>query len=271
MESLVKGPSPIGSVRTFLLGLCILLGAAELGIAADTKPDIKLTSKAATISVTLDTKIKANAKLAAYMLADGKKWANSNLAEANKQFKESPEFFSGGRTWELERDYTLQSTVANRYVSILRNEFTFTGGAHPNRGFETFLWDDQAKKPISIRPFFTELKDGGPALTAILKAVIASLIEEKKARDTYFPDDLGWQKYIEPKLLKIGPVLLAPSTVPGKSSGLEFQYGPYAVGAYAEGSYEAFVPWSILKPYLSPEGVAIFGGERPAESGKSEK
>ena len=158
-----------------------------------------------------------------------------------------------------------------RYVSILRNEYTFTGGAHPNRGFETFLWDDQAKKPISIRPFFTELKDDGPALTAILKAVIASLIEEKKARDTYFPDDLSWQKYIEPKLLKIGPVLLAPSTEAGKSSGLEFQYGPYAVGAYAEGSYEAFVPWSTLKPFLSSEGLTIFGGERPAESGKSEK
>jgi hypothetical protein len=136
----------------------------------------------------------------------------------------------------MERDYSLQSTVADRYVSILRNEYAFTGGAHPNRGFETFLWDDQAKKPISIRPFFTELKDNGPALTAILKAVIASLVEEKKERGTYFPEDLGWQTYIEPKLLKIGPVLLAPSTENGKSSGLEFQYGPYAVGAYAEGS-----------------------------------
>jgi len=267
----VKGTSPVGFVWSTLLSFCVLLSAAVTVLAAEPKPNIALKSKAAEISVTLDAKIRVNAKLAAYLLADGKKWANSHLAEANKQLKESPEFFRDGRGWELERDYTLQSTVANRYVSILRSEFTFTGGAHPNRGFETFLWDDQAKKPISIRPFFTELKDDGPALAAILKAVIASLIEEKKARGTYFPDDLGWQKYIEPKLMKIGPVLLAPSTEPGKSSGLEFQYGPYAVGAYAEGSYEAFVPWSILKPFLSPEGLAIFGGERPAESGKSEK
>lgn len=270
MESLVKGVSPVGFVRAALLMVCVLLGAGPAS-AAEPKPDIALKSNAAAISVTLDPKIKANAKLAAYLLADGRKWANSHLAEANKQLKESPEFFRDGRGWELERDYTIQSTVANRYVSILRNEYTFTGGAHPNRGFETFLWDDQAKKPISIRPFFTELKDDGPALTAILKAMIASLIEEKKARDTYFPDDLSWQKYIEPKLLKIGPVLLAPSTEAGKSSGLEFQYGPYAVGAYAEGSYEAFVPWSTLKPFLSSEGLTIFGGERPAESGKSEK
>ncbi len=271
MESLVKGTSPTGFVWSAILSLCVLLSAAGSASTTDTKPDIALKSKAATISATLDEAIKANTTLADYLLADGRKWANSNLAEANKQFKESPEFFRDGRTWEMERDYTIRSTVANRYVSVLRNEFAFTGGAHPNRGFETFLWDDQAKKPISIRPFFTELKDSGPALTAILKAVIASLVEEKKARGTYFPEDLGWQQYIEPKLLKIGPVLLASSTEAGKSSGLEFQYGPYAVGAYAEGSYEAFVPWNVLKPFLSPEGAAIFGGERPAQNEKSEK
>lgn len=261
---------PTGLVRSAILAACLLLGTSFHGVAAEQKPDIALTSKAAKISVTLDNAIKSNAGLSTYLLADGRKWANSNLAEANKQFKDSPEFFSEGRAWEMERDYTLQSTVANRYVSILRSEYAFTGGAHPNRAFDTFLWDDQTKKPISIRPFFTELKDNGPAMTAILKAVIASLVEEKKARETYFPEDLGWQKYIEPKLLKIGPVLLAPSTEPGKSSGLTFEYGPYAVGAYAEGSYEAFVSWTTLKPFLSPEGFAIFGGERP-KSEKSEK
>ena len=68
---------------------------------------------------------------------------------------------------------------------------------------------------------------------------------------------------IEPKLLKIGPVSLAPSTEEGKSSGLTFHYSPYAVGAYAEGPYVAFVPWETLKPYLTPEGARIFGGARP--------
>lgn len=267
----MKGKSPAGFVWVAIVTAALVLGAARPSMAADPKSDITLKSKAAEISVTLDPAIKANTRLTAYLLADGKKWADKIFAEANKQFRESPEFFSNSRTWSAERGYAIQSTVANRYVSVLLSEFAFTGGAHPNRTFETFLWDDQAKKPISIRPFFTELKDDGPALTAILKAIIASLIEEKKARGTYFPEDLDWQKYIEPKLLKIGPVLLAPSTEAGKSSGLEFQYAPYAVGAYAEGSYKAFIPWSVLKPFLSSEGVAIFGGERPAQSEKSEK
>src|ERR1700736_3858581 len=62
---------------------------------------------------------------------------------------------------------------------------------------------------------------------------------------------------------KIGAVTLAPSTEAGKSSGLTFHYPPYAVGPYVEGEYVAFVPWETLKPYLTPEGMKIFGGARP--------
>jgi hypothetical protein len=40
----------------------------------------------------------------------------------------------------------------------------------------------------------------------------------------------------------------------------------YAVGPYAEGKYVAFVPWESLKPYLTPEGSAIFAGTRPTET-----
>ena len=68
---------------------------------------------------------------------------------------------------------------------------------------------------------------------------------------------------MQPKLLKIGPISLAPSTEAGKSSGLTFHFSPYDVDAYAAGPYTIFVPWTELKPLLSPEGAAIFGGERP--------
>lgn len=71
------------------------------------------------------------------------------------------------------------------------------------------------------------------------------------------------QRAIQPRLLKIGPISLTPSTVAGKSSGLTFHFSPYAVDAYAAGPYTVFVPWTALKPFLSPEGIAIFGGERP--------
>jgi hypothetical protein len=156
----------------------------------------------------------------------------------------------------------VRSIVADRYVSVLRDDYMDTHGAHPNRTVDTILWDKAEAKRISIRPFFAEIIDNGPTMTAIRTAVIASLREEKKARVSGETDD-WWSKGLEPKLIGIGAVTLAPSTEAGKSSGLTFHYPPYAVGSYAEGDYVAFVPWETLKPYLSPEGQRIFGGIRP--------
>jgi hypothetical protein len=103
-------------------------------------------------------------------------------------------------------------------------------------------------------------------MKAVVKAVIASLDSEKKKRGTSETATAEWYKSLEPKLLKIGAVTLAPSTVAGRSSGLTFHYPPYAVGPYAEGEYVAFVRWESLKPYLTPEGSAIFAGTLPAET-----
>jgi hypothetical protein len=127
----------------------------------------------------------------------------------------------------------------------------------------TILWDKSEGKRISIRPFFTETTDNGATMKAMVKAVIASLRVEKKKRDTSETATDEWFKSVEPSLLKIGAVTLAPSTETGKSSGLTFHYPPYAVGPYAEGEYVAFVPWETLKTYLTAEGIRIFGGARP--------
>jgi hypothetical protein len=90
----------------------------------------------------------------------------------------------------------------------------------------TILSDKTEDKRISIRPFFTETADNGATMKAMVKAVIASLRAEKKKRDTSETATDEWFKSVEPSLLKIGAVTLAPSTEAGKSSGLTFHYPP---------------------------------------------
>jgi Protein of unknown function (DUF3298) len=238
---------------------CFVLPAAAL--AADPKPDATIKNKNVEASVFLDDKIKADAALAADCLAEGKKWIEKNAAEAAASRKQDPQLFRDGG-WEFERKYDIRSIVGDRYVSIVRSDYMDTHGAHPNRDVDTILWDRSENKRISIRPFFTETADNGPTMKAILKAVIASLNAEKKKREATETATAEWYKGLEPRLLKIGAVTLAPSTEAGKSSGLTFHYPPYAVGPYVEGEYVAFVPWDTLKPHLSPEGQRIFGGER---------
>ncbi len=246
------------------LSVALLLSAIGIfpSFAADPKPDAVVKNKSIDARVFLDDAIKADTALAADCLAEGRKWLDKNAAEAAAARKEDPQFFKDGG-WDFERKYAIRSVVADRYVSLLRDDYMNTRGAHPNSDVNTILWDKAEGKRISIRPFFTETADNGPTMKAVVKAVIASLKAEKKKRDTSETATDEWFKSVEPKLLKIGAVTLAPSTEAGKSSGLTFHYPPYAVGPYAEGEYVAFVPWETLKPYLTQEGARIFAGTRP--------
>jgi hypothetical protein len=244
------------------LAFLLVLFALKPALAADPKPDATIKTKAIEANVFLDDKIKADPALSADCLADGRKWLDKNAAEAASEMKQDPQFFKDGG-WIYERRYSVRSVVGDRYVSIVRDDYMDAHAAHPNTDVNTILWDSTEKKPISIRPFFNETADNGPTMTAMLKAVIASLKIEKKKRDSSETATAEWFKGLEPKLLKIGAVTLAPSTEAGKSSGLTFHYPPYAVGPYVEGQYVAFVPWETLKPYLTAEGTRIFGGSRP--------
>ena len=248
--------------RTGLIAVACL--AAVAAFAAEPKPDAALKNRNVDASVFLDDKIKADAALSADCLTEGRKWIGKNATEAAASRKQDPVMFRNG-AWTFERRYAVRSTVDGHYLSIVRSDYMNTGGAHPNSDVDTILWDTTAKKRISIRPFVTETADNGPTMKAMLEGAIASLNIEKKKRDATETATAEWYKGLEPKLLKIGAVTLAPSTEAGKSSGLTFHYPPYAVGPYAEGQYVAFVPWETLKPYLTPEGVKIFGGARPKD------
>jgi hypothetical protein len=247
--------------RAVLIAATLCLPALAL---AEDKPAFSIDNKATEASVTIDDALKSYPGLYDKLLAEGRrealKW--SALAEADRK-KEPSRFKDGGR-YSFVRSYT-QRSVAGRYVSIVRNDGADGGGAHPNENTNTILWDTEAKKNISVRPFFTETADNGATLNALAKAIRAALAAEKKARDVPVgnPDTDTELASVKPKLLEIGALALAPSTDSGKSSGLICYFSPYAVGSYVEGSYTVFVPWTEFKTRLSPEGAAVFGGERP--------
>jgi hypothetical protein len=260
-------------ISSIAVSLVFAVLSADLAKAED-KAAVSVHTKTISASVSIDNELKAYPGLYDNLLAEGRKELAKWRADADKERRESSDSFAGGRKWTLERSYSQRSAVG-RYVSITREDGTYTGGAHPNRHTDTILWDRVAKKPISIRPFFKETADNGPTMTALAKLARVAVARLKIDRNDNYgeKDKLDPEKFaaessdlqtgIEPKLLKLGPVTLAPSTVADKSSGLTFHYSPYAVGAYAEGDYVAFVPWTDFKQFLSPEGLAIFAGERP--------
>ncbi len=245
---------------------------------ADTKPQFSIEKKYLEVSVVVDNALKPFAGLFANCLVEGKTWAGRAAADAAAQWRADPELFRDLQ-WSYDRVYDLRSVVG-RYVSIVRSDSKFEGGAHPNQEIDTVLWDAVERERISIRPFFTETADNGPTMTALARLAQLAVAAAKLANgiNGYGDDDTPASKLtpeqelrrdsfisggIKPKLLELGPVTLAPSTESGKSAGLTFHYSPYEVGPYVEGLYTVFVPWTDFRQYLSPAGVTIFGGARP--------
>lgn len=259
----------------FVVALLLL---ASQNSFADTPPQISIERKYLEISVVVDDALKPFAGLFASCLAEGKIWADKADADATAQWRADPKSFRG-QQWSYDRVYDLRSVVG-RYVSIVRSDGTFEGGAHPNQEIDTILWDAVGRKRISIRPFFTETADNGPTMTALARLAELAVAAAKLANgiNGYGDDDTPASKLtpeqelhrdsfindgIKPKLLELGPVTLVPSTESGKSAGLTFHYSPYGVGPYAEGPYTIFVRWTDFRQYLSPQGAATFGGTRP--------
>ena len=268
-------------VLSIAVGTAVILAIPHAHAEASDRTAIEVKTRAAEISVAIENELKSYPGLRADLLAEGQRYVAKARAEADAEYKTNREWFKqDDRRWTYDLVFAFRSLVAGRYVSILRDDGTYTGGAHPNSRTNTILWDATAKKRISIRPFFNETTDGGPTMTAMAKLVRISVATEKLERwkdsrpedeknkplpsvEESVDTDEQLQRAIQPRLLKIGPISLAPSTSAGKSSGLTFHFSPYDVDAYAAGPYTVFVPWAALKPFLSPEGTAIFGGERP--------
>jgi hypothetical protein len=258
----------------------VMLAACPAGAQQSGTPAVGAKTRAAVIAVSIDKKLKGDLALVASLMAEGRRFVAKMRTDADEEYKSDQSYFRGGRRYTYERGYAFRSLVGNRYLSIVRDDSTYTGGAHPNSRLDTILWDRAQKKRISVRPFFNETADDGSTMTALAELVRRAVAIERQERregplnesdrkeflaklDETIAKDDQLKETIQPSLLKLGPISLAPSTTPGKSSGLTFHFSPYDVDAYAAGPYTVFVPWTDLKPFLSVEGAAIFAGDRP--------
>lgn len=250
--------------------VCLTAQAAPADGVEPQKPAAKIDTKSIEASVIIEDALKAYPGLYDNLLAEGRREMAKWRADADKERKETPDLFSSGRRYSFERTYSERSAIAG-YVSVERVDYMDGLGAHPNHATDVILWDSEAKKRVSIRPFFKETADDGPTMQTLAKAIRTALVAEKKSRDIPDADKDAGIDNVKPKILSIGAIALAPSTEKNKSSGLIAYFSPYAVGAYAEGDYVVFVPWTVFKDRLSPAGAALFGGERPEDDAKKDE
>ena len=130
--------------------------------------------------------------------------------------------------------------------------FEDTGGAHPNHGGASLLWDTTSNSEVQPKALFRADAD----MTALDKAICDAVATAKTRREGAVPlnDMFSCPKWTETVLVP------AASTTPGKIGGLTAIIDPYVVGPYSEGDYEVTVPVSAFQGLLAPAYADAFGG-----------
>lgn len=218
-------------------------------------------------SALVDPLFKLYPELRANLVAEARREIAKWLAQLDDAMHTNPEGFGNGQMMSLDYSYRFRSKTG-RYVSVMRNQSECGGGAHCNGYDDTILWDTIAGKRANIRSLFLETEPGGPTMTALAELARTEVVlaVDNVGRDFYSPQKLAERRElfpeIEPDLLNIGPISLAPSNLASKSSGLTFHYSTQLLRSY-DAPNRMFVPWTSFASLLSAEGKQLFGGERP--------
>ncbi len=132
---------------------------------------------------------------------------------------------------------------------------SYSGGAHPNYGYDTILWDKAANIRRSAMDLFTSK---AAIKAAVLKAFCAELQRQRaKKRGGEEPGDPedDFNKCIDPTEQT---VILGSKSHKGFDR-IGFLIAPYNAGPYAEGSYEVTLPvTAAVVAAAKPEYRAAF-------------
>jgi len=213
----------------------------------------------AKVGLKLPEAIKRQPDLHARLYAEGVKdlkafaeGAAGERAELEGQGMEIPPYMREIE-WNVGAD-------TGKLMSLWSLQSEYTGGAHGNAAYGAALWDKALKRMVSANQLFDRGAD--PVLDkALCDAIIAAKRERLGAE--YVPPGQDWNC---PKW-RDTVFALAPSTQAGKAGGLVFLLPPYAVGPYAEGTYEVTVPLSAFAGEVAAAYADEFaGGPQPARA-----
>lgn len=149
-----------------------------------------------------------------------------------------------------------------KLLSLRREAYEFTAGAHGNTLYTGLLWDKAMKREIAPADLFRK----GADLSVLDQALCAAVNQAKSARvPGSEPVALGGRDWSCPRAADT-PFVLTPGTTPGKAGGLTFMIGPYQVGPYSDGAYSIAVPQAVFRALLNPAYADEFAGQ-PVKSG----
>jgi hypothetical protein len=237
--------------------IALLTVAAAVSAAAPAPVKIERDSKALQFTYSWPAEAAAIPALDKQFRADAAKAYKEAIATA----VENQKIYREQKRDGAQDFYSMEWATAGQTIRLLslQNQLsTFTGGAHPNTGYDALLWDRRAKKKIELSALLTG-RGNLAAVTrpAYCKALDAERNKRREGEKLDLPDFNACPKYSE---LAIAPV---DKNNNGKFDTIDYVASPYTAGPYAEGEYEIDLPVTArLLGALKPEYRGSFEVQR---------
>ncbi|WP_084828049.1 DUF4163 domain-containing protein [Aurantiacibacter marinus] len=135
--------------------------------------------------------------------------------------------YSSGTSWEVVADLP-------GWLSLSAALDSYRGGAHPNYGFDTIVWDKEGDRPLEPVAFFTSAE----ALDNALGERLCEALNAEREKRRGAPVEAGSTDIFDACIKPDETNLLLGSSNGRTFNRIGIQIAPYLAGPYAEGSYE---------------------------------
>ena len=186
---------------------------------------------------------------------------NSQFAAwtSEEHLQELAEMARSERAWRQEAqiewdsgfftELDCQVYETDRLVSIARNYYSYTGGAHPNTILTAWNFD------LETGEFFApeQLAEDGEAFSQAVRDEIVRQIRERAEESGLAAEEMFWSNYEEIA------GWWSSYAVSFDETGMTVAYSPYELAAYAAGPQSFRLPYDLLASYLSDYGRGVLG------------
>jgi hypothetical protein len=233
--------------------LTLLLFAAAIAVAAPATPaaDYQFTYRYPPEAARI-------AGLRRWLEADRARLKARTAKDANKGRQEAAKGDFPYRTYETSRVWQ-RVTRTPRFLSLSREDYVFTGGAHGSPSSGGLLWDKRAQQVRTPKSLFTSEAALG---AAVRTAYCNGLTVERKKK--------GMGADPVPDVFAQCPAMKELTLLLGSTDGRAFDRigliaDPYVAGSYAEGAYEVTLPLThAMIAAVKPAYRTAFAVSRPA-------
>ena len=142
------------------------------------------------------------------------------------------------------------------WLSLSQSLSVFEGGAHPNTGFDSLVWDRRAGVERPPLDLFTSPE----ALDAAIRAPFCDALDRERAARRGAPVDRASGDEFDACIRPSGQAVVLGSTDRKRFNRISILVAPYAAGPYVEGAYEVTLPvTAAVLEAVKPEFRAAFG------------